>query len=88
LYVAAKTPRGFVGREGRGARSTLRVRYRIVASPLDDRAPNARLDIVTAPLPEASQTLEKFQQLRERNNFQKQRFAKLKKDHVARVARG
>ncbi len=50
LYVSARTAHGFIVHEARGAHSTLRVQYRIVASPLDDRA-TTRLQIVTAALP-------------------------------------
>jgi hypothetical protein len=51
LYVAQKTPSGFVVRESHGGRSTLDFDYRIVAKPIDDDG--ARL-AVAAPLPKIS----------------------------------
>ncbi len=88
LYVAAKTPRGFAIRETRGARSTLRVQYRIVASPLDARAAT-RLQSVTATLPDRNAGMAaRFAALRERDNVARRRFAKLKTEHAAPFARG
>jgi hypothetical protein len=44
LYVATKTPAGFVVREAKGGRSTLAFQYRIVAHPFGDSS--ARLAVV------------------------------------------
>ena len=83
LYVVQKTPRAFVVREARGGHSTLRVQYRIVASPLDDRSTRLQV-LASSPLKQENDRAAKRQELLQRGARNRQQLARMKQTWAAR----